>query len=98
MTEQTCKQLCEDEAANVINTEGPRNEETLIEQCCNKFDWEECSIGRFDADKTRENKKEFADDDQSVVQEVDVECRVAGEDLTLHILSIIRTQVTLFVQ
>ena len=31
--------------------------------------------------------------DQSGVQEVDIECRVAGEEISLHILCIVRQQV-----
>ena len=32
-------------------------------------------------------------EDQSVVQEVDIECRVSGEEISLHILCIVRQQV-----
>ena len=96
MTEKQDKLPCENEAASEIITGGPSNEESLIEKSCNKCDLDLCSTVKCNAKKRSDNETQLADP-PSLVQEVDVECRTAGENIAIHILCIIRLQVTLFV-
>ena len=96
MTEKQGKLRSEDEGASEMSGEGPSNEQSLIEKSCNKCDGDLCSTVKCNAEKKSEKETQLADP-PSLVQEVDVECRAAGEDLTLHILCIIRIQVTLLV-
>ena len=46
-----------------------------------------------DANQPQRNIVGHLHEDQPVCQEVDIECRVAGEEISLHILCIVRQQV-----
>ena len=68
----------------VSNNENENSEEIIKKENQNSI---------HDVNPSPRNIVGYLHEDQSVVQEVDIECRVAGEEIYLHILCIVRQQV-----